>query len=110
MAADLRPPLLDDLGPAAALGQLAQHDGLAATVRVEDDHVRTPRLAEQLLRITQEAVTNVLRHAHAAHIHIEGGATDRHYLLAVEDDGVGFDPRAVSRGALGLVGMRERAH
>lgn len=110
IAADLRPPLLDDLGLAAALGQLAQHDGLAATVRVEDDHVLTPRLAEQLFRITQEAVTNVLRHAKAAHIHIEGGATDQHYLLAVEDDGVGFNPQAVRRGALGLVGMRERAH
>jgi signal transduction histidine kinase len=109
IAADLRPPLLDDLGLAAALGQLAQHDGLTATVRVEDDHVLTPRLAEQLFRITQEAVTNVLRHAKAAHIHIEGGATDQAYLLAVEDDGVGFDPQAVRRGALGLVGMRERA-
>ncbi|MFZ5492687.1 MAG: sensor histidine kinase [Pseudomonadota bacterium] len=110
IAADLRPPLLDDLGLAAALGQLAQHDGLTATVRVEDDHVLTPRLAEQLFRIAQEAVTNVLRHAKAAHIHIEGGATDQAYLLAVEDDGVGFDPQAVRRGALGLVGMRERAH
>lgn len=41
---------------------------------------------------------------------IEGGAAGEHYLLAVEDDGIGFDPGAVRRGALGLVGMRERAH
>lgn len=110
IAADLRPPLLDDLGLAAALGQLAQQDGLTPNVRVENDDALTPRQAEQLFRIAQEAVTNVLRHANAAHLWIEGGAAGEHYLLAIEDDGAGFDPSAVRPGALGLVGMRERAH
>ena len=109
IAADLRPPLLDDLGLAAALGQLARQGQLEANVRVEADDILTPRQAEQLFRIAQEAVTNVLRHARATHIWIEGGAGGEQYLLAVEDDGVGFDPGAVRRGALGLVGMRERA-
>lgn len=110
IAADLRPALLDDLGLAAALGQLTQRDGLAAGVRVEDEGVLTPRQAEQLFRIAQEAVTNVLRHANATHVWVEGGAAGEHYLLAIEDDGVGFDAGAVRRGALGLLGMRERAH
>lgn len=110
IAADLRPPLLDDLGLAAALGQLARHSGLAVIVRVEDDGMLTPRQAEQLFRIAQEAVTNVQRHAQATHLWIEGGGAGGHYLLAVEDDGVGFDPGAARRGAFGLVGMRERAH
>jgi signal transduction histidine kinase len=79
-------------------------------VRVENDDALTPRQAEQLFRIAQEAVTNVLRHANAAHLWIEGGAAGEHYLLAIEDDGAGFDPSAVRPGALGLVGMRERAH
>lgn len=109
IAADLRPPLLDDLGLAAALGQLAQQAGLVPSVRVEDEDALTPRQAEQLFRIAQEAVTNVLRHARAERIWIEGGAAGQQYLLAVEDDGVGFDSRAVRQGALGLVGMRERA-
>jgi protein-histidine pros-kinase len=109
IAADLRPPLLDDLGLAAALSRLAEHTGLVASVRVEDEDALTPRQAEQLFRIAQEAVTNVLRHAKATHLWVEGGAAGGHYLLAVEDDGIGFNAAAVRKGALGLVGMRERA-
>lgn len=110
IAAELRPPLLDDLGLAAALDQLARQHGAGASVSVEDDHVLTPRQAEQLYRIAQEAVTNVLRHAQAEHLHIQGHATDSGYLLSIEDDGVGMAATSARAGALGMLGMRERAH
>lgn len=109
IAADLRPPLLDDLGLAAALQQLSQRLGLNVTVRVQDDHLLTARQSEQLFRIVQEALTNVSRHAQAEHVYIEGGAAGTHYLLAVEDDGVGVDAAPPRPGALGMLGMRERA-
>lgn len=109
IAAELRPPLLDDLGLAAALNQLAQQHGTGASVNVEDDHVLTPRQAEQLYRIAQEAVTNVLRHADAEQLRIRGGATDALYLLSIEDDGVGMAAAPARSGALGILGMRERA-
>jgi protein-histidine pros-kinase len=110
IAADLRPPLLDDLGLAAALGQLVRRDDLAASVRVDDDHLLTPRQAEQLFRIAQEAVTNVQRHARATRIDVQGSVAEQDYVLAVQDDGMGFDAANVRPGALGLISMRERAH
>lgn len=110
IAADLRPPLLDDLGLGAALKQLAQQAGVIAQVRVENDEALASNQAVELFRIAQEAVTNVLRHAGAERLRIEGGAADEHYRLVIEDDGVGFDPATVRREALGLLGMRERAY
>jgi signal transduction histidine kinase len=77
---------------------------------VENDHLLTPRQAEQLFRIAQEAVTNVQRHARATRIELEGRVVDGDYVLTVQDDGMGFDAASVRPGALGLIGMRERAH
>ncbi len=110
IAADLRPPLLDDLGLGAALKQLAQQTGVVTQVRVDDDQALASDQAVQLFRIAQEAITNVLRHACAERLRIEGGAAGEHYLLMIEDDGVGFDPTTVRREALGLLGMHERAY
>jgi signal transduction histidine kinase len=62
----------------------------------------------ELLRIAQECITNVLKHARARMVRIalayEAGALS----LSVVDDGIGFDPCACHDG-FGLVGMRERA-
>jgi protein-histidine pros-kinase len=73
IAADLRPPLLDELGLAAALKHLVGQTALSARLRVEDDQRLAPRQAEALFRIAQEALTNVQRHAGAEHLHIQGG-------------------------------------
>jgi signal transduction histidine kinase len=66
-----------------------------------------------VFRIVQEAVTNVARHARAAHVDVTLGWNGASLELEVRDDGVGFDVREVgaagrSRG-LGLLSMRERA-
>jgi signal transduction histidine kinase len=63
-----------------------------------------------LYRVVQEAMTNVARHAGATRVDVlvERGA-DR-VLVMVEDDGAGFEPDRVERGAhFGLLGLRERA-
>ena len=69
-----------------------------------DDNV-----ANQLYRITQEAVTNAVRHGKARHIsvqlHVEAGRAQ----LAITDDGQGFDPRSVLPTSTGLKIMRFRA-
>jgi signal transduction histidine kinase len=68
-----------------------------------------------VLRITQEAVANARKHAHADRIDITLAYTDREILLDVVDDGTGFDvaapPSAVGGrlGGLGLPGIRARA-
>jgi signal transduction histidine kinase len=70
-----------------------------------------PATEQELFRIAQEALSNVVRHAAAHEVQVglcEEGST---IVLTVADDGRGFDPghRSVSSRRLGLVSMRERA-
>ncbi|WP_374438301.1 CHASE3 domain-containing protein [Inhella sp.] len=115
ITAELRPPLLDELGLAAALRhhlqQVIEPVGLATQLAVQDAARLTSEQALSLFRIAQEALTNVLRHASARQVQIEGGlsADGRHYRLRVQDDGVGLGAGTARPGALGLTGMRERA-
>ena len=70
-----------------------------------------PELEYQLLRISQEAISNALRHAHARTLEIRLQVDEKQLRLTFEDDGIGFTEgieRAES-GHFGLVGMRERA-
>jgi signal transduction histidine kinase len=62
---------------------------------------------ENLFRIGQECLTNVLRHAHASRVTASIGYTPEEVCLEFADDGRGFDPGARSEG-FGLLGMRER--
>jgi signal transduction histidine kinase len=66
-----------------------------------------PEWEENLLRIAQEALTNVLRHAHATQFKVRLHFEARQLLLELRDDGCGFDPE-LRRDGFGLVGMRER--
>lgn len=112
---DLRPSLLDTLGLPAAIGQLArefeQRCGLTVVYRNRlGDAALGDACAVALFRIVQEALTNIERHAGASTVHIDLEAGARGVSLAVRDDGVGFDPRAIERmpGGIGLRNMRER--
>ena len=113
LASELRPPLLDDLGLQAALRHML--DGLLAgsamhvRVALEDAALLDERQSIGVFRIVQEAASNVLRHAQATRLTIESRRTPTSWRLTISDDGAGFDPARVRRGALGLVGMRERA-
>ena len=58
----------------------------------------------------QEALANVAEHAQAGHVSIALTCAEGRLVLCVEDDGVGFDLQAALRqGALGLVGIHQRA-
>ncbi len=109
---DLRPTLLDDLGLAAAMKAYAQDHlvghGLTVSLEIEDELPARPEIEITTFRIYQELVTNILRHAEAEHVSIELYERDGRLVLAVEDDGRGFDPAEKVAGA-GITGMRERA-
>jgi len=114
--ADLRPPLLDEYGLAAALGwhseEWTRRTGVQVTVtdRTPDAAKGArPEAAVALFRIAQEALNNVLKHAQAKSVRIDVSATDEELVLDVHDDGRGFDPRAARRGRWGMTTMRERA-
>jgi signal transduction histidine kinase len=116
---NLRPSILDDLGLEAAVRwyvrQHAERAALPARVDITPLPVR-PRTAVETacFRLLQEAMTNVLRHAHARHVHVSIRRDTQYLRLEVADDGMGFDvSHAAERGlrgeGLGLIGMRERA-
>jgi len=110
---DLRPSLLDDLGLAAAMqsyadDHLTKH-GVDVRLEIEDGLLPAATEIETVVfRIYQELLTNILRHADAEHVSVELYRRDDVLVLAVEDDGKGFDP-SVKSGRAGLTGIRERA-
>lgn len=112
---DLRAAPLDGQTLAEALPRLA-HDLVAAgqlDVAVEITgaaYPLPPSVAVGLYRIAQEAITNVVRHAHAQHLALRLHVTTDQAALVVADDGRGFDPAHVPPGHFGLTGVRERAH
>jgi signal transduction histidine kinase len=66
-------------------------------------------IEECLYRITQEALNNALKHAHASNVAVTLGRDQHNVVLEISDDGVGFEPEAAQgKGGLGLSGMQER--
>ena len=116
---DLRPPLLDELGLAAALdNEVRQHLGAEGGVGIRlhadeaaQDQRWQPDVEYAVFMIAREALINALRHAAASHIDLHLISGPNQLALRVEDDGVGIPPlgRAARPGHLGLIGMRERA-
>jgi signal transduction histidine kinase len=82
--------------------------GLSVSLEVEDALPSRPEIDITTFRIYQELVTNILRHAQAEHASIELYEHEGKLVLAVEDDGLGFNPNEKAEGA-GITGMRERA-
>jgi signal transduction histidine kinase len=107
---ELRPDSLDGAGLASALQGIcaAYQDRLGVTVDVSLDDVAVPAAVEHaLLRITQEACTNAVRHGNARGLGVSMTRQDGQVELAVRDSGTGFDP-AVPHAGSGLVHIRER--
>jgi signal transduction histidine kinase len=67
-----------------------------------------PRAEAELLRIAQEALSNVNRHADATVVRVRAAVENGRVELLVDDNGRGFDPDAVGERAYGLASMRER--
>lgn len=115
---NLRPRELDDLGLLAAISgaaeELRDHSKLAVDSRLARLRRRLPPEMElAFYRIFQEAMANVLKHAHARRVLVELQRDGGGILLRIADDGRGFTRRvrrgAAGRSSLGLVNMRERA-
>jgi signal transduction histidine kinase len=114
LAFALRPAALDEFGLIPALkdfcGSLEEQGGPKIKLDLElPAGKRLPaKLETAVFRITQEALTNVVKHAEAKTVHIIFACRERSVVLRIEDDGGGFSPAQVAGGGLGLVGMRER--
>jgi signal transduction histidine kinase len=107
---ELRPASLYGAGLAPALAEIcaAYRDRLGVTVDASLDDVTVPAPVEHaLLRITQEACANAVRHGHARRLAVSLARQDGHAVLAVTDTGTGFDPAAPHAGS-GLAHIRDR--
>lgn len=119
LAVDLRPAILDDLGLVAAMSWYCRrfqkiYAPLLVNTRIEAVEAEIPdALRIVIYRVLQEALSNVVKHAHAEQVCIHLGSSGQELLLSVEDDGCGFDvDGVVSRDGtprgIGLLSMRER--
>ena len=110
------PPNLQATGLAAALADLLGplHASGIETEITADPDLRLETAAEELVfRAAQEALRNVVKHAHARHVVVALSSDERHAVLVVQDDGCGYDPDVPalrrSEGHLGIELLADRA-
>jgi len=111
IAYDLRPPALDELGLVGALKEhviaYSQSNNLQIAFDAPMDSLHLPAAVEvAVYRIALEAMTNVVRHAHANHCRISL-SVDEVLCLEISDDGGGVPING--RIGVGVTSMRERA-
>jgi len=116
---NLRPQALEQLQLAEALGQEVDRFNKETGVNVRftvsgDRRDLLPEVETGLLRICQESLANVRKHAKASDVEVNLTFNESAVELSVSDNGVGFKPDTTDRvskkrGAFGLIGMRERA-
>jgi len=112
----LRPTLLDDLGLIPALNELTRDVGQVAGWTVTfDNQLRDERLSPAVeltaFRVTQEALSNVRKHANASTVTILLMEKNGRLSISVRDDGIGFSKEDLQRHSqcFGLTSMKERA-
>ena len=115
MLVRLWPEALDDIGIIGALNDLVQdfqkqNPGIAvvSTLPARDFEMSGDR-AIHLYRIVAEALTNVSRHAKATEVSIRAEKQGKGLVIAVSDNGEGFDPVRIDLTRHGIRGMQERA-
>lgn len=114
---DLRPVQLDLLGLTNSLHELLDKISRTHQLPIERDLAEladqlSPDIENNLYRIVQEALNNIVRHAHATRVSIALWREENKLLLTIADNGCGFtvDPSRDLRGStgLGLTSMRDR--
>jgi signal transduction histidine kinase len=115
IAVELRPGALDNLGLADALGEEArrfqERSSISIHLQLSDPPRKlAPNVSTAFFRIFQEMLINVARHSKATAVQVQFGIQSNILQLIVQDNGVGLSTITNHReGALGLLGMRERA-
>jgi two-component system sensor histidine kinase DegS len=115
---ELRPSVLDDLGLIPAVKWLASDmthsHGIQTDTEINGEPRQlSPEAELMLFRITQEALTNVRKHAQATEVFVKIEFAESKVRVLIEDNGKGFDTSSTvgdltKKGKLGLAGMQER--
>jgi nitrate/nitrite-specific signal transduction histidine kinase len=111
---DLRPPLLDQIGLKAAiewqLETFGERTGVETSLTYDlEVPPSNPDVLTTLVRILQEAITNIARHAQATLVTVALHESEGCLVMEIADNGVGIDMTKLSDPrSLGILGMRER--
>jgi PAS domain S-box-containing protein len=110
---ELRPEALEVEGLVAALEKQADSLQARHQIEVQTSFCEEPALPidskEALYRICQEALQNIIKHAHADRVEVRLMVDDGQVVLEIQDNGIGFNPQGSFPGHLGLLSMNERA-
>jgi PAS domain S-box-containing protein len=110
---DIRPPLLDQFGLAAAvegyLQDFCNRTGLTSSLEIQGDEMTDLDIATTVFRIFQESLTNVARHAAARHVLVSLKMDADNLVLEVSDDGKGIGELTLGAKTMGFLTMKERA-
>jgi signal transduction histidine kinase len=108
----LRPASIADKGLVAVLQEYAsewsRRSGIELEMQVQGERTTPLEVEDAIYRVGQEALTNVARHSDAQHVTVRLEWTGEQVMLAVHDDGHGFDVARCEQRGLGLTSMRER--
>ena len=104
LSQSLVPPTLGDIGLMESIQELCDSLKRAHAFNIDFYHPYfneediPANLKLMLYRIAQEQVNNIIRHAHAANLHIKLQSDAEYIFLAISDDGIGFDPAHYKKG------------
>ena len=109
----LHPPVLEEEGLVAALQArleaIEARAGLQIDLRVEGENHLPIAMEDELYKIAQEALNNVVKHAKAEQVTVHLHFADQTCRMTIQDDGIGFDPATIQGGGgLGLRSIAER--
>jgi signal transduction histidine kinase len=113
LAVELRPAVLDDFGLVPALERLTDAFAEQSEIRIDfhsalGDRRLPSEIETTLYRVVQESLTNIVKHASAHNVSVSLARRESTVAAVIEDDGAGFDQRAVREEGVGLLGMQER--
>ena len=113
MSHELHPSMLEHLGLVAAVRSYYDEETHRGGLAVRFDPIRppesiSPETSSCLFRVVQEGVRNAAKHSRANAVQATLRRANGSILLAIADNGSGFDPSADRNGGLGLISMAER--
>lgn len=94
------------------LQQWKEQSGVSTHLTIDADLRLQTSVELQIVRIIQESLTNVRKHARATNVRLDVHKRDGNLVVSISDDGLGFNPEVTTRGEFpkfGLTTMRERA-
>lgn len=109
---EMRPSHLEEKGFEQALrdelGRWSRQNAIKVDIQLQDVPQLPAAIAGELLRVVQEAFSNVARHSQATHASLSMKQEQEQIVLTIADNGHGFDRMAVSSQGVGLQSMQER--